>query len=838
MKKILYILVLTLLCLNLNAQTSGGPDLYGYTWKNSSHTVSPPTYSWFDITSIGTQVTGLMDDNYVGPFSCTGFQFYWYPVTEFWIGSNGFISFTGQNIASPFPVSVPLSSGANDWIAPLLGDLNFTGTGNSASCYYYANADTICVSFIGVPFWVNSTSGYTGSNSFQIILNKVDKSITFNYLSTSSGTVTLPIDNVVGIENNTGNLGLSARIDLLPTSLSTYKFYYPSTVTYAVTDGGVNWNDNEKNAGIFIPAQSSPLNLKTNIKNFGNQTLSSFTVKDTVYNASNFSVTSGSATVPSISMGVDTLVTLSNTFVASTAGIYSFNTAITGITGDMVASNDRLQQEIIAVDTTDAIITLDYSDGVRDGDLGWNGGNGGIAIYIEPPFYPAKILSSRFNIYSNATSPVGFHAMIYDDDGINGIGGTVLDSVYVPPANITLTQYTIVPTQSSNIVIDSGGVYLLWLMDSASIRIATDETPPISRRTYEVLSGGWAGYRSLQTEDFLMGLNIEKMTPIPDFSANITADPQVQFSDSTTKNPISWLWDFDDMGATSTLQNPVHTFANNGIHNVSLIATNLYGSDSINKPITISNAAPVANFGFDDSGSPTIVFSDSSTGPPTTWFWDFDIAKVTSIHQDTTYTYPKNGTFDVCLKVTNLVGSDSICKSVIINTVLPTANFSYDTTHMPSIAFTDKSSVSPTSWLWDFDDMGATSTMQDPVHAFTTNGIHNVCLTATNIVGASTAYCKNVNIYGVGISEKLSLNQISVYPNPFSDKTIIQILSTKHFSDINLKCVDMIGKRVEVSYIVNDNKIELSRNELSKGTYFFELFDKDEKIGNGKFSVQ
>ncbi len=837
MKKIFYILVLTLLCLNLNAQTSGGPDLYGYTWKNSSHTVSPPTYSWFDITSIGTQVTGLMDDNYVGPFSCTGFQFYWYPVTEFWIGSNGFISFTGQNIASPFPVSVPLSSGANDWIAPLLGDLNFTGTGNPAACYYYANADTICVSFIGVPFWVNSVSGYTGSNTFQIILNKVDKSITYNYLSTSSGTVTLPIDNVVGIENNTGNLGLAARIDLLPTSLSTYKFYYPSTVTYAVTDGGVNWNNNDKNAGIFIPTQSSPLSLKTNIKNFGNQSLSSFSVMDTVYNATGTPITSGTATVPALTMGMDTTVTLSNTFVASIAGIYSFNTWISGITGDMVASNDSLQQEIIAVDTSSSTVTLDYSDGVRDGDLGWNGGNGGIAIYIEPPFYPAKILSSRFNIYSNATSPVGFHAIIYDDDGINGIGGTVLDSVYVPPANIILTQYTVVPTQSSNIVIDSGGVYLLWLMDSASIRIATDETPPISRRTYEVLSGGWAGYRSLQTEDFLMGLNVEKSPPIADFNFDNTNMPTIVYTDQSAGLPITWHWDFDNSSATSTLQNPSYTYTTSGTYNVCLKVTNQNGSDSICKPVIV-DIPPVANFGFDDSGSPTIVFSDSSTGPPTTWFWDFDNANVTSIHQDTTYTYPKNGTFDVCLKVTNSVGSDSICKSVIINTVLPTANFSYDTTYMPIIAFTDKSSVSPTSWLWDFDDLGATSTMQDPVHAFTTNGIHNVCLIATNFVGSSTAYCKNININGVGINEKFSLNQISVYPNPFSDKTIIKILSTKHYSDISMKCVDMMGKRIEVSYIVKDNKIELSRNELSKGTYFFELFDKDEKIGNGKFLVQ
>ncbi len=208
MKKVLYTFLIGLLCLNLNAQTSGGPDTYGYTWKKNTHTVSPPIYSWFDITTIGTQVTGLADDNFVGPFPISsGFQFYWYPVNQFWIGSNGFISFVGQNIASPFPASVPLSSGANNWIAPLLADLNFSGATNPAQCYYYSNADTMCISFINVPFWANTASQQTGSNTFQIILNKADSSITFNYLATNSGTAS-PLDLVVGIENNTGTVGL------------------------------------------------------------------------------------------------------------------------------------------------------------------------------------------------------------------------------------------------------------------------------------------------------------------------------------------------------------------------------------------------------------------------------------------------------------------------------------------------------------------------------------------------------------------------------------------------------------------------------------------------------
>ena len=47
---------------------SGGPDSYGYTWKDSDEP-DGPVYSWIDITTTGTLVTGLGDDNIVGPFT-------------------------------------------------------------------------------------------------------------------------------------------------------------------------------------------------------------------------------------------------------------------------------------------------------------------------------------------------------------------------------------------------------------------------------------------------------------------------------------------------------------------------------------------------------------------------------------------------------------------------------------------------------------------------------------------------------------------------------------------------------------------------------------------------
>jgi PKD repeat protein len=54
-----------------------------------------------------------------------------------------------------------------------------------------------------------------------------------------------------------------------------------------------------------------------------------------------------------------------------------------------------------------------------------------------------------------------------------------------------------------------------------------------------------------------------------------------------------------------------------------------------------------------------------------------------------------------------------------------------------TVAFTDLSEGSPTSWTWDFGD-GSNSTLRNPVHTYTTIGLYTVSLTAANSFGSDT----------------------------------------------------------------------------------------------------
>jgi len=239
------------------------------------------------------------------------------------------------------------------------------------------------------------------------------------------------------------------------------------------------------------------------------------------------------------------------------------------------------------------------------------------------------------------------------------------------------------------------------------------------------------------------------IAPVTNFSAYPTsgkAPLTVTFTDKSINSPTSWKWSFGD-GTTSTVKNPTHTYSNAGSYTVAHTATNAAGSNKITKTnyIIVKTAVvkPVAAF----SASPisgkaplNVKFTDTSTGLPTSWKWDFGDGSKT-FHQNPTHKYSKAGVYTVSLTVKNAKGSNTVTKTNYIKVVTkPVAAFSATPTSgkVPlKVQFTDKSTGVPTSWKWDFGD-GSKSFLQNPTHKYSKAGTYTVSLTVKNAAGNSS----------------------------------------------------------------------------------------------------
>jgi hypothetical protein len=218
------------------AQTSGGPDSFGYIWTSSADATGPE-YNWIDISADGTLVEGLADDNSVG-FIPLGFNFTYYENTYYSvkIGSNGWISFNDvANLSLCFP-PIPTSGGGGDNIMCIftadLIHIAYTGA-NPAKVYYkLTEPNKFVISFHDIPYWVNTSTGFSGSNTFQIIIDGNTNTFTYQYLSLEPTVLNAleacTMNTSVGFENSNGSIGLQITSNHnLPSNESAYKIECP-----------------------------------------------------------------------------------------------------------------------------------------------------------------------------------------------------------------------------------------------------------------------------------------------------------------------------------------------------------------------------------------------------------------------------------------------------------------------------------------------------------------------------------------------------------------------------------------------------------------------------------
>lgn len=261
---------------------------------------------------------------------------------------------------------------------------------------------------------------------------------------------------------------------------------------------------------------------------------------------------------------------------------------------------------------------------------------------------------------------------------------------------------------------------------------------------------------SVKTRIYSFQLPLGTVPPVAAFTGTPTTilpGQSVQFNDQSTNAPTSWSWSFPGgTPTTSSLQNPSIVYNTPGTYDVTLTATNAYGSDAITKTayITVAANAPVADF----TGTPTTVntggtvtFADQSTNTPTSWLWSFSGGTPSSSTlQNPTVVYNTNGSYDVTLTATNAYGSNSTTKTAYINVITSSvtggwieqaSGFATASRGISGINIVDAN----TAWAWAYDGTGGTTPIQD--FTLTTNG--GTAWSAKKINGQSTMTIANIS---------------------------------------------------------------------------------------------
>lgn len=217
--------------------------------------------------------------------------------------------------------------------------------------------------------------------------------------------------------------------------------------------------------------------------------------------------------------------------------------------------------------------------------------------------------------------------------------------------------------------------------------------------------------------------------PVFDFSVN---NSTASFFNQTANPNAVLLWQFGD-GFASSQTNPVHTYSNDGIYTVTLIAENGCGLQTFSADVEIATP-PTAGFTVNQNTGCqnfNVNFVNTSSSNSVNYSWQFPGGiPNTSNQQNPNVLYTNPGSYNVSLTVSNGVGTNTLIQNNFIIVVAnPTSAFTYTQAGL-TYTFTNTSS-NASSYLWNFGD-GNTSTIQNPVHTYNNPGTYTVTLISDN----------------------------------------------------------------------------------------------------------
>jgi PKD repeat protein len=242
--------------------------------------------------------------------------------------------------------------------------------------------------------------------------------------------------------------------------------------------------------------------------------------------------------------------------------------------------------------------------------------------------------------------------------------------------------------------------------------------------------------------------------PVPSFTESCTGracafDGAASVSDN---GPIvGYTWDFGD-GSSATGVTASHTYGAEGSYLVRLTVTDSSArTASTTRQVSVTNAAPTAEFTVSCTARTCAVDSSASTDPDGTLAsseWDFGDG-ATDTGTMVSHSYAADGSYPIRLTVTDDSGaSATLERQVTVTGAAPIAAFTASCTDLTCTvdASSTQAGTAPiTGYSWDFGD-GGTGSGVATTHTYSTSGVYTVTLTVTDADGKTGSTTRTVTV--------------------------------------------------------------------------------------------
>ncbi len=259
-------------------------------------------------------------------------------------------------------------------------------------------------------------------------------------------------------------------------------------------------------------------------------------------------------------------------------------------------------------------------------------------------------------------------------------------------------------------------------------------------------------------------VSMPQAAPAAAFTSTPGATPlEVIFNDSSRGPVTGWSWDFGD-GASSSEQNPAHSFSREGTYLVSLTVTGDGGMNTTTEPVVLTKPAEPVRASFSSSviqgyAPLEVSFTDTSSGAAQTYAWDFGDGN-TSPEQHPVHIYDHAGAYTVTLTVTGETGESGSTREILVKQPAVPIQAGYSLSPQEGqvpleVSFTDASQGEIMTRTWDFGD-GTSSEEKNPVHTYQEPGTYTVTLSVIGPTG-SHKYAREHAVVAVSIPEAVSI---------------------------------------------------------------------------------